>query len=225
MIYKQVPSVSIPGVIDRYLQDNEGEKLYFILVGANNGEQQDFITDAMINASTFAILIEPVHEYFLKLKDKYNDGAQVFLENYVVSWKSGKRILYRLKTDESLPAWSSGLGSFYKEVIEVHGNQIPFLQRNLIKEYVRCIALNDLIAKHHLPKINIIQIDTEGYDYEILKVMEVQGIFPDIVIYEYLHVTFNQYFSSIALLEKMNYRVLNNTTSTDIIAVRKDLLP
>ena len=54
-----------------------------------------------------------------------------------------------------------------------------------IKEKVPCISLSDLFKKHQVAKIDLLQIDTEGYDLEIILNLDFQVIKPQIIHFEH----------------------------------------
>ena len=49
---------------------------------------------------------------------------------------------------------------------------------------MNCITFNDLIKKYKVKKIDLLHIDTEGYDYEILKTLDFK-IKPNMILFEH----------------------------------------
>jgi len=89
---------------------------------------------------------------------------------------------------------------------------------------VNCITFNSLMKKYNVERINILQIDTEGYDYDIIKLIDFDRFRPDLILLEYLHLTYYQYFAAIDLLRSNNYRVYRNKGSMDLLAVDNEIL-
>ena len=83
---------------------------------------------------------------------------------------------------------------------------------------------SQLLKKYKIDRINILQIDTEGYDYDIIFSINFKQIRPDIIIFEYLHLTYYQCFALINLLEENDYKVNRNKNSFDIIAIDNQIL-
>jgi len=55
----------------------------------------------------------------------------------------------------------------------------------MVKEKVPCISLNDLLKKHQVAKIDLLQIDTEGHDSEIILNLDFKVIKPKIIHFEH----------------------------------------
>jgi FkbM family methyltransferase len=51
-------------------------------------------------------------------------------------------------------------------------------------EMVRCMTLDALIAKHGLASLDVLQLDTEGHDYLILKTLNFEETRPLLINYE-----------------------------------------
>ena len=49
---------------------------------------------------------------------------------------------------------------------------------------VNCITISQLIENYNIKKINLLQVDTEGYDYHILN-MVLNKIQPEAINFEY----------------------------------------
>ncbi len=46
-----------------------------------------------------------------------------------------------------------------------------------------------MIEKHQIGEISLLQIDTEGFDYEIIKMAFAASCFPRIIHYEHIHLS------------------------------------
>lgn len=169
-------------------------------------------------------MVEPVPYLFNSLKKKFKDSKNLSFENSAIDKRSGTKTIYRVKEKGGFSDWSKGLGSFNKKVILGHENQMSDLRQRIISEKVRCITIAKLIKKHKLEKVNLLQIDTEGHDYEIIKSIDFVTIRPDIIIIEYMHITLYQYFAVITLLIDHKYRVNKSDNSFDLIAVDEEIL-
>jgi hypothetical protein len=65
-----------------------------------------------------------------------------------------------------------------------------------------------LVKKHGIQDVDILQIDTEGYDYEIVNTIPFNIIKPKIVRYEWKHLNDENRKESIMLLKRRKYKVL-----------------
>ncbi len=224
MEYKNVPKLSIPEVLTNYFEDLPDELIHVIVIGANEGDLKDFLTEHLNRKNLRGILVEPVSYMFKSLTNKFRKNKNLLFENAAIDAKNTTRVIYGLKKDEDLPDWAKGLGSFNKKILTEHENQLTNLRKHVIKEKVNCITLKSLVEKHNFPKINILQIDTEGHDYEIIRSIDFVNLRPEIIIFEYLHLTTYQYYSALALLDSKNYFVRRNLDSFDVIAINKEIL-
>ena len=144
----------------------------------------------------FILLIEPAKHIFKQLSENHNNLNGVFLENIAVAETSGLKNFYMLKNDINLeelgmPEWLDQLSSLLPERIgklwEVYeGNPLyqKFLRENMVVEKVQCITFHELLNKYNLNKIDLLQIDAEGYDYHILRSIKFNKIKPKFINYE-----------------------------------------
>lgn len=51
-------------------------------------------------------------------------------------------------------------------------------------DHVRCITFDELLRRHDKSEIDLLQIDAEGYDFEILKTVDFARYRPKLVNYE-----------------------------------------
>ena len=87
----------------------------------------------------------------------------------------------------------------------------------ICEEKVKVTTLKSLILKYKVKKINLIMIDTEGYDFKIIKTIPIEFIEPDVIIYEHSH--FNETVKNECqdFLLKLGYKL--NKTESHTIAV------
>ncbi|MGH8659268.1 MAG: FkbM family methyltransferase [Gammaproteobacteria bacterium] len=162
---------------------------FFIEIGANDGVTQDILHQYIYKYRWRGILVEPVPYYFEKLKCTYEANDQLILENIAISDKDEIRDFYRVREGVShFPYWSEGLGSFDLNVVLSHRWAMPNISDYIVTEKVKCIALRSLLLKHHVKKIDLLSIDTEGYDYEIIKQIDFDKLSPLVLIYEHKHI-------------------------------------
>lgn len=140
------------------------------------------------------VLIEPVREYFEKLRENYREVEGVSFENVAIAEESGERDFYRLGVDPvecGYPAWLSQLGSLradrMNELWRKYENDEKLRQfylDNMTVEKVTCITFEELLQRHQIQELDLLQIDTEGYDYEILKTIDFGRVLPRYINYE-----------------------------------------
>src|SRR5690606_32285255 len=99
--------------------------------------------------------------------------------------------------------WATGLSSFNKEVLleaistghvmrssEKEGITPPDNQGDwIVSEPVQTISPQTLKNQYGLNQIDFLQIDTEGFDFEIIKMVTNAGFFPKMIVFEHSHFT------------------------------------
>ena len=162
----------------------------FLQIGANDGEQRDPLRLFVETRRWHGVMVEPVPFVFERLRARYQGHPRVQLENSAIADRDGVLPFYHLAQaapGEELPRWYDALGSFRREVILKHADMIPDLERRIVQREVPSLSFDSLCAKHGLAEIDLIQIDTEGYDYEIVKRIDFARRRPALLIYEHHH--------------------------------------
>ena len=138
----------------------------FLDVGSHKGTYTDLvIKNFQVNK---VLMFEPQKYIFKKIKKKYKNIKFIKIFNYAISNKNKMQKIYINKHDltsslKKIDETSSYLK--YKAKLFTSNNY-----KSLIKEtyIVKTIRLNDIVKKNHLEKINLLKIDTEGYELEVL---------------------------------------------------------
>ncbi|MDD5053864.1 MAG: FkbM family methyltransferase [Candidatus Nanoarchaeia archaeon] len=183
---------------------------FFIQIGSNDGVTGDPISKYIKKYYWKGIFVEPVRYLFKKLKKNYDSHKNVFFENVAISNKTGLRNFYRIKKNNELnnPVWYDQLGSFNKEVVLKHKNLIPNFDKHFIQEKVKCVTFLNLLNKHKIKSVDFLHIDTEGYDFEIIKLIPFKILKPQMILFEYVHLSKKDQKKSLELLKKEKYKFL-----------------
>ena len=92
---------------------------------------------------------------------------------------------------------------------------------NPVRLWSKSGADNTLLDRHHVKKIDLLQIDVEGYDYEPLKLFNIESIKPQLIRYEHRHLRLSDKSSCIKLLTQNGYKILEMEYDTGA-ALRSD---
>jgi methyltransferase, FkbM family len=191
------------------------DRFFFIEIGSNDGIIHDPIYRYVTQYHWSGILVEPVRYYFNKLKANYNKNDNLIFENVAISNKDELRDFYRIKEGLNyLPDWCKGLGSFYLNILLKHKWVIPNITDYIIKEKVKCVSFGSLLKKHDVKKIDLLLIDTEGYDYEIIKQIDFKNIRPSIMVYEHKHIDKKDRKDCERLLKSNSYSLMKHFGNT-----------
>jgi FkbM family methyltransferase len=173
------------------------------------------------------VLVEPVPYLFEKLKDNYMGfHDRLFFENSAIASESGKLKFYRLQRSNlpDLPEWYDQLGSFKKEVILKHRKIVPFFDDLLMEDTVNAITFKELLDKYSIKKLSLVHIDTEGYDFEIIKMIPFSDLGIDLIMFEHKHLSYPDYKQALRLLQGYGYEAHSVENSGDTIALKKVIL-
>ena len=118
------------------------------------------------------VLLEPDPQFFERLKENYSGVDGPILVNAALSPINGKTTFYRIRMDEKMPSWCAGLGSFRRDVILSTKSDVPEIESHIVEDRIESISFHSLVARYKLPRIDLIVIDTEGYDLEILRQLD-----------------------------------------------------
>lgn len=210
-------------IVKAYADSKKNVRL--IQIGSNNGISNDPLHKHIVNYKWTGVLVEPVPYLFEDLKSNYNSIKERFaFENSAIAKTSGALKFYRLKKNNlpDVPIWYDQLGSFSKEVVEKHKSRIPHFDELLIEDMVNAITFKELLDKHSITQIDLIHIDTEGYDFEILKLIPFSSLNIELVMFEHIHLSDADYKLAIALLKQNGFTV--KTIDEDVIAINTKVM-
>ena len=142
--------------------------LFFIQIGANDGKSFDDFHPVIREYGLSGLVVEPLSDYFEQLKMTYSDMPSV--KPIRIALHATDKVVKMYRTDPSctnVPRFSKGIGSF--NINHHHSSGVP--DDVMIEETVNCITWKELLLIHDVGHVDIVQIDTEGYDYEILKMI------------------------------------------------------
>lgn len=193
--------------IKKYL-NKVGKKsdFFFIQVGAHDGVMCDPIHEFIVNHKWSGILVEPVPEYFELLKKNYKDSDNLKFEQLAISSKSSDslKIYYLERNKESeaeIEDWVFGLSGFNMVNSDVWKNS------KYGKECeVSVVTIAELVNRHTISHIDLLQIDAEGYDYEVIKGINFKKNRPSIINYEHKNLGRNKHKCK-NLLTEQGYRL------------------
>jgi FkbM family methyltransferase len=190
----------------------------FIQIGANDGKRSDPIWKFVNSKVMRGISIEPLPHYFSKLKDNYSGLENIKLVNKALHPSKKEEVLYCI--DESaigkngIPEWARGIATFNKSLMEKHGKKIPNFSEHLVEEKVDCISWDELVELYGIEKLDLLVIDTEGFDYEVIKMVDFSKIKPAIIRFEHSHLSNDDLKACYNLLVNSGYKLFYEVCDT-----------
>jgi FkbM family methyltransferase len=186
------------------------EKFFFVQIGAYDGLKSDPIQAAVRQCRWRGILVEPQRDAFERLKRNYANIPNLIFENIAVATSEGSLSLYTLR-DEFAHLFQGDhrtLSSFDPEHVIKHLTKRVDAGQALEKLQVPCLTLSGLFAKYAVKTVDLLQIDAEGYDYEILKTIDFREIKPRIIHFEHAHLGPTEKGECIQRLVSQDYKVV-----------------
>ncbi len=196
----------------------------FIKVGANDGVSGDPCSDIILKYKNWSgILIEPVPYCFEKLKDNFSDARRFELIQLAIGPQSDKSKFYYVdskakETIPELPYWYDQLGSFYRSHIEDRLDGV--LKDYVIETEIEVLPLSELVKQKNIEQIHLLHIDTEGYDFEVIKTLDFSCVLPILIYIEHAHLAYEDKRSMLALLKNHHYKIYD--CGTDYFAINKE---
>jgi FkbM family methyltransferase len=160
-------------------------------------------------------------------KDVYENGlcktyagnGRVILENVALGKTQGELIFYRINFTRA--TWATGLSSFDRANIENHWKN-GYIQAKAreegvelpqdVEEIIEAVSVptttpDQLLNKHNVRKVDVVCIDTEGYDFEILKMIDFDRLSSEVILFESKNLPDTQFIAAKALLSSSGYRL------------------
>src|SRR3954451_18446909 len=137
-------------------------------------------------------MVEPVPYVFERLRRNYAGVAGVTLVNAAIADRDGTLPFFHLRDappDEraTLPDWYDGVGSLSREAVLSHAPQMPGIAERLVESEVEALTFATLCERHDLQQVDLVVIDAEGFDWQILRTIDLARHRPRLVVYEHFH--------------------------------------
>ena len=206
----------------------------FLQIGANDGFFHDPLFKFIKMYRWQGVLLEPQpYVYNNYLKRLHQNTPGVFAVNAALSDTDGEKNIYKISFSNA--RWATGLTSFNRQVLEEaidsghvercanrYGEKLPANRIDFIMEQpVQSITPGTLIRQYHFDVIDWLQIDAEGYDFEIIKLMEIHKTRPRVIAFEHSHLSQADRKACMEHLTTNDYKVREIGENT--VAVRKPL--
>lgn len=143
-------------------------------------------------------ILEPIPVQFRKLLNNYKNKKNITLINKALNYTNDNTKMFTIEenslNNNKVPTWANGISSFYNDRNSLgenywNGRGKVHLKNGLsfdtVKKYikevdVKCTTIDEL----NFNKIDILQSDTEGFDYNILKIV-LDKFKPYIIMFEW----------------------------------------
>jgi FkbM family methyltransferase len=199
--------------------EKENGRVVVLQIGANDGVANDPIHETVVARDWELYAVEPMPGPFEGLQRNYAGNPRVRFVQCAVGPADGEITLYSLKQDgpvDGLPY--DQFSSFSRKTVERHWRYIPDVRDRIVSVRVKSLTLSSLLEQYAIPYVDLLQIDTEGFDYEVLKMAFACGLEPKIIAFEWVNLSKADMWSCRCDLIERGYRWL--ICKGDVIATR-----
>ncbi len=163
----------------------------FVKVGANDGITGDPCGGFFLrNENWKGLLIEPVDYCVEKLRETYSDQSRFTIVQSAIGRKAERRTFYFMAKEAvesipGLPEWYDQLGSFDRSHIAKHFHLD--VEQFIVEKVIDVAPLSAILRRCGFVTPIFLHIDTEGFDFEVLKSLNFRQARPDMVLVEHKH--------------------------------------
>jgi FkbM family methyltransferase len=174
---------------------------FFIQIGANDGVSDDPLRHYVVRHHWRGLLVEPQPRAFAELTKNYSGETQLLFENAAISDSDGEVELFSASA-EADPAMRLIVSMDRALVQRWVGYSVP-----LVIERVKAVSVETLLARHGVEHVDLLQIDAEGFDFEIIKMFDAVGKLPVLVQFEHLMLSNVEREACFRFLSERGYRL------------------
>jgi FkbM family methyltransferase len=200
-LLKQRPELEIRNLLELGLafQARPSKDFFFVQIGAFDGKSGDPLYRLIRRHHWRGILVEPQPAAFQQLQSNYAGEMTLQFFNVAIGPTDGELTLYSRKSGDV------SVASTARHLLVKPGHS----QNQVVALQVPCWTLQTLLAKAKAPaRIDLLQIDTEGFDYDIIRSIDFNQIKPAIIRYEHTILSQRDRNACLSLLASQGYRFL-----------------
>jgi len=181
----------------------------FVQIGANDGETDDPIFRFISSPDSRwrGVLLEPQASAFSHLSRKYANNPRIQLENSALNEFDGPADFYVSAKHDLLAGLSS---SSLKNRVS---KRTP-----IEKIQVNCISPETLCKKFDIISLDLLVVDTEGFDADAVMLCIRSNLCPEVILFEHINVPKLKLRECFSVLESQGYALLRH--GIDVIAIK-----
>ena len=210
-----------PGTVSIFIDffSKRNKNITVVQVGANDGFNHDPLHKFIKRDRWSGVLLEPQKKIFTTLSRLHQKSDGIHTVNAAIDKENGLKSIYRIKFSDS--RWASGLSTFSKEKMEKilqseyvlegarrEGVIVPEkVTERMKEEVIATIRPQSLLKEYSIQELTWLQIDTEGYDFEVIKLFNISETQPKVILFEQFHLSSQEKEDCYKLLKKNSYMI------------------
>jgi FkbM family methyltransferase len=204
--------------IEKFIKKNKSVK--FVQIGANDGVSFDDLYTVVTENNWEGIVIEPVKDFYSMLEVNYRLFPKVKPLNIAIHPTEKVFELYKVKPER--------LSNYHHTVRGIISNNKHHMYKHHIAEddieveTVKALPIMEVVESEKMLDATYLQIDTEGFDGEIIKMIDFKKWKPKLIKFESLNLNEIEKSETFSLLTENGYIV--KEVYLDSIAYLKDAI-
>ncbi len=179
----------------------------FLQIGANDGRTGDPLFPLLARKDVHwrGVLVEPVSHLYAQLTQHHGQNSRLQLERAAIGETDGLTTIHHLQAAETDSLWLQQLPSLDPEVLRKGAGDFGAVEKPIVSENVPSLTVATLLARHHLDRLDLLVIDTEGWDWRILRQFDLARLQTEIVLYEHQHLSVEDRAAAQRFLAQQNF--------------------
>jgi len=211
---------------DMYFAHINPDDFFFVQIGANDGKSRDMLHQYVVERRLPGILVEPQRDIFERLIKTYSRHTNLQFANVAIAPIEGLQDFYKVKDSfihKDNYFETTAIASFDREVFRKTlarriGKIIECVSDDL-DDYTEIVqedtlSFGSLVRKYDIQKIDFLFLDCEGYDYEIIKMVDFTIFSPSIINFESKFLSDRDRAACEELLMTAGYQVFRHGNDT-----------
>ncbi len=193
-----------------------------VKIGANDGHAGDPIAQLLLNRPAMrCVFVEPVQHLLDRARARWGDAPRFTYVNAAIN--DGQPAIFHYLDPQARVALTDlsfdpdQLGSFDRNHIIKHPRSerlLPYLRT----QPVCGLTLADLFTRANVTKLDLLHIDTEGWDWKILSQLDLTYWQPSFIVFEHIHLAAEEKSAARA---RLSSRYDLETYGTDWLCTRR----
>lgn len=203
----RLPDLPSDSNFSALLESFKGKPATLLQVGAMDGVSFDPVHDFIKNNPTIrAIVLEPVPDNYASLSNTYAGTPNVKAINAALTEQDGVISMY-IDRDHAANLGSATNWKAGQATIRPDRNGLRLRKENLVQVEVRSICLPTLLANENMDDIDILQVDTEGYDAVVVHSVLDERVAPKLINFENCNLLFDERVNLYTRLRSSGYAI------------------